>query len=105
MTDPRGVCAQRAEDLASGLPYVRGWSTAKRGADALAEQLRSLGLEHDFPGLKADVNAFGDGVVCLGTVSPETAAVLAVLIISGLAQEMAEHAESGAAQPSDTPAA
>ena len=94
MTDPRGVCAQRAEDLASNLPYVRGWSTAKRGADALAEQLRALGLEHDFPGLKAAVNAFGDGVVCLGTIRPETAAILATLIASGLALEMAEQAES-----------
>lgn len=51
------------------------------------------------------MNAFGDGIVCLGTVRPDTVAILAALIASGLALEMAEQAESGAVHPSDTPAA
>lgn len=94
MTDPRGVCARRAEDLAPGVPYVRGWAAAKRGSDALAEKLRAVGLESDFPGLKADVNVGGDGLVCLGSVRPEAIQYLVRMLVSGLALEMAAHAES-----------
>jgi hypothetical protein len=46
-----------------------------------------LDLESDFPGLKADVNVFGDGLVCLGPIRPEAALLLAELIASGLAAE------------------
>jgi hypothetical protein len=67
---------------------------ARRGADALARQLAALGLQTDFPGLRADVNVFGDGLVCLGAVRPEAAALLAELIASGLAMEMAAQATS-----------
>ncbi|MFF4896718.1 hypothetical protein [Streptomyces sp. NPDC001068] len=84
MTDRRGVVAKRAEDLVPGVPYVRGWVRARRGAGALATQLSGLGLETDFPGLAADVNVAGDGLVRLGTIQPETAAMLAELILSGL---------------------
>ncbi|MFE3168277.1 hypothetical protein [Streptomyces sp. NPDC059224] len=87
MTNRRGVVAKRAEDLMPGVPYVRGWVQARRGAGALATQLSVLGLETDFPGLAADVNVAGDGLVHLGTIRPETAAVLAELILSGLAAE------------------
>ena len=48
MTDPRGVVAKRAEELRPGVPYVRGWASAKKGAEALAEQLAAIGLESDF---------------------------------------------------------
>jgi hypothetical protein len=96
MTDRRGVIAKRAEDLLPGVPYVRGWVRARRGTDALARQLVALGLQTDFPGLRADVNVFGDGLVCLGAVRPETAALLAELIASGLAMEMADRANSSA---------
>ncbi|GAA2071391.1 hypothetical protein GCM10009801_22980 [Streptomyces albiaxialis] len=92
MTDPMGVCARRAEDLRPGVPYVRGWAEGKRGADALAELLRELGLEADFPGLKADVNVFGDGIVCLGQVRPAAVEMLARVLANGLAAEMAERA-------------
>lgn len=68
MTDRRGVVAKRAEDLVPGLPYVRGWARARRSAGTLADQLVLLGLNSDFPGLVADVNVSGDGVVQLGTV-------------------------------------
>ena len=88
MTDPRGVVAKRAEELRPGVPYVRGWATAKKGAEALAEQLAAIGLESDFPALKADVNVFGDGLVCLGAIRPEAAVLLSVLIATGLAMEM-----------------
>ncbi|MGW3422606.1 hypothetical protein [Streptomyces phaeochromogenes] len=90
MTDRRGVVAKRAENLTPGVPYVRGWVRARRGAETLAGQLAALGLESDFPGLSADVNVFGDGLVSLGSIRPEAAALLAELIASGLAAEMAD---------------
>ena len=93
MTDRRGVVAKRAENLMPGVPYVRGWATARRSADALAAQLAVLGLETDFPGLAADVNVSGDGLVRLGIVRPEAARVLAELIVSGLVAETTMDAE------------
>ncbi|MGW0820965.1 hypothetical protein [Streptomyces sp. NPDC002845] len=44
-------------------------------------------MESDFPGLSADVNVFGDGLVRLGSIRPEAAALLAELIAAGLAAE------------------
>lgn len=88
MTDRRGVVAKRAENLSPGVPYVRGWNCARQGAGALADQLVLLGLDSDFPGLAADVNVFGDGLVQLGTVRPEAAELLAKLIAAGLTAEL-----------------
>ncbi|MFE7169699.1 hypothetical protein [Streptomyces sp. NPDC057616] len=78
MTDRRGVVAKRAENLPPGVPYVRGWNRARQSAGALADQLVLLGLDSDFPGLAADVNVFGDGLVQLGTVLAEAAGRLAL---------------------------
>ncbi|GEJ97813.1 hypothetical protein [Streptomyces sp. 1-11] len=83
MTDRRGVVAKRAEDLSPGVPYARGWNRARRSAGTLADQLVLLGLDSDFPGLVADVNVFGDGLVQLDTVSPDAAELLAQLITAG----------------------
>ncbi|WP_406374497.1 hypothetical protein OG788_30210 [Streptomyces sp. NBC_00647] len=94
MTDRRGVVAKRAENLMPGVPYVRGWAQARRSADTLASELTSLGLESDFPGLTADVNVSGDGLVHLGIVRPEAALILAELIVSGLASEMPMRTET-----------
>ncbi len=94
MTDRRGVVAKRAEDLMPGVPYVRGWAQARRSAGLLAVQLTALGLEPDFPGLTADVNVSGDGLVRLGTVRPEAAVMLAQLILSGLAAQTPRQAET-----------
>ncbi len=96
MTDPRGVCARRAEDLAPEVPYVRGWAAAKRGAEALAEKLRAVGLESDFPGLRADVNVVGEGMVSLGEVRPEAVQYLVGMLVTGLALEMAEQVGASA---------
>ncbi|MFF4537950.1 hypothetical protein [Streptomyces aureus] len=94
MTDRRGVVAKRAENLMPGVPYVRGWAQARRSAEALAYQLAAVSLETDFPGLAADVNVSGDGLVRLGIVRPEAALILAELITSGLAEEMPTQPET-----------
>ncbi|MCG0067323.1 hypothetical protein L0F81_29325 [Streptomyces tricolor] len=97
MTDRRGVVAKRAEDLIPGVPYVRGWARARRSAGTLADQLVLLGLDSDFPGLMADVNVSGDGLVQLGTVRPEAAELLAAMITAGLhAERDGRESEKGA---------
>ncbi|MCM1974448.1 MULTISPECIES: hypothetical protein [unclassified Streptomyces] len=101
MTDRRGVIAKRAENLLPDVPYVRGWMRARRAAGALAEQLTQLGLDSDFPGLTADVNVRGDGLVRLGTIRPEAAAILAELITTGLAVAQPQmSAEAARKEPS-----
>ncbi|MFJ2568510.1 hypothetical protein ACIO02_37300 [Streptomyces sp. NPDC087568] len=106
MTDRRGVVARRAEDLSPGVPYVRGWNRARRSADTLADQLVLLGLDTDFPGLVADVNVFGDGLVQLGTVRPEAAELLAKLIMVGLeAERCGTAAEASMTTRREAPAA
>ncbi|UXY29935.1 hypothetical protein [Streptomyces sp. HUAS TT20] len=105
MTDRRGVVAKRAENLSPGVPYVRGWNRARRSAGALADQLVLLGLDSDFPGLVADVNVFGDGLVQLGNVRPETAELLATLIAAGLAAEASDATTDGPLLPQEAPAA
>ncbi|MFD7403571.1 hypothetical protein ACFV7R_13070 [Streptomyces sp. NPDC059866] len=99
MTDRRGVVAKRAENLMPGVPYVRGWAQARRSAGALAVQLTALRLESDFPGLTADVNVLGDGLVRLGTIRPEAALMLAELIMSGLAAETAMSTDALTEEP------
>lgn len=106
MTERRGVVAKRAEDLVSGVPYVRGWARARRSAGTLADRLVLLGLDSDFPGLVADVNVVGDGLVQLGTVRPEAAELLAKLIVAGLDAEMdSKAAEAYPSSRHGTPAA
>jgi hypothetical protein len=90
MTDRHGVIAPRAENLTPGVNYFRGWAEARRGAESLAEQLAALGLENDFPGLAADVNVWGDGLVRLGAVRPDAALLLARLIEAGTAVQECE---------------
>jgi hypothetical protein len=95
MTDPAGVCAKSAETLAPGIPYVRGWSDARRSAEALARQLACADLAPDVPGLKADVNVIGQGVVCVGSVRPDVGRELARLLAAGLAAEMTRQHNHG----------
>lgn len=99
MTDRRGVVARRAENLMPGVPYFRGWAQAQRSAGALATQLTTLGLEPDFPGLTADVNVSGDGLVRIGTIRPEAALLLADLIVLGLAAEVSMPADELGTEP------
>ncbi|MFB7507819.1 hypothetical protein ACFC0P_30930, partial [Streptomyces broussonetiae] len=43
-----------------------GWYAARNATTALRDALVRAGLEKDFPYLRADLNAFGHGLVELG---------------------------------------
>ncbi|MEU1710635.1 hypothetical protein ABZ478_35845 [Streptomyces sp. NPDC005706] len=72
----------------------------------MADQLVLLGPDSDFPGMVADVNLVGDGLVQLGTVRPEAAELLAALIAAGLRAELhGTTAETPATARREAPAA
>ncbi|WP_210429821.1 hypothetical protein [Streptomyces physcomitrii] len=58
----------------------REWYEARDAVVALRDVLTAAGLDREFPYLRADLNAFGYGVIELGRVSPETAERLAELL-------------------------
>ncbi|MFD8431913.1 hypothetical protein ACFV1R_30425 [Streptomyces coelicoflavus] len=62
-----------------------GWYAARNATTALRDTLVRAGLERGFPYLRAELNAFGHGLVELGRVSPETAERLAELLRLALA--------------------
>jgi hypothetical protein len=82
-----------------------GWYAARKATTALLDALVRAGLEKDFPYLRADLNAFGHGLVELGRVSPDTAERLAKLLrlalASGFGQDRdgAEHAPATVEEP------
>ncbi|MEU5955490.1 hypothetical protein [Streptomyces sp. NPDC047525] len=62
-----------------------GWYAARNATTALRDILTAAGMEKDFPYLRADLNAFGHGLIELGRVSPATAERLAELLRLALA--------------------
>ncbi|MFF4525374.1 hypothetical protein [Streptomyces bluensis] len=56
------------------------WYAARNATTALRDVLTAAGMTRDFPYLRADLNAFGQGLIELGRVSPETAERLAELL-------------------------
>ena len=52
----------------------------RNATTALRDAFVRAGLEKDFPYLRADLNAFGHGLVELGRVSPDMAERLALLV-------------------------
>ncbi|MFJ4896105.1 hypothetical protein ACIP5U_40035 [Streptomyces sp. NPDC088788] len=76
------------------------WYAARNAATALRDALLCAGLEKDFPYLRADLNAFGHGLVELGRVSPATAERLAELLRLALAAGLRrlEESSDGASQ-------
>lgn len=57
-----------------------GWYAARNATTALRDVLTAAGMEKDFPYLRADLNAFGHGLIELGRISPDTAERLAELL-------------------------
>ncbi|MFD5658639.1 hypothetical protein [Streptomyces hirsutus] len=75
------------------------WYAARNATTALRDALVRAGLEKDFPYLRADLNAFGHGLVELGRVSPATAERLAELLRLALAaglRRLEENSEGAA---------
>lgn len=62
-----------------------GWYEARDAVGALRDVLLAAGLAKHFPYLRADVNAFGQGIVEIGRTTPEGATRIAELIGLGLA--------------------
>ncbi len=86
----------RNADVAQWSPLNSdGWYAARNAAIALRDALVRAGMERDFPYLRADLNAFGHGLVELGRVSPETAEHLAELLRLALATSAREPTETG----------
>ncbi|MEU8929897.1 hypothetical protein AB0D30_08415 [Streptomyces sp. NPDC048409] len=71
-----------------------GWYAARNATTALRDALIRAGLEKDFPYLRAELNAFGHGLVELGRVSPATAERLAELLRLALASGLQRLGES-----------
>ncbi|MEW9519387.1 hypothetical protein [Streptomyces tubercidicus] len=69
------------EDAAHWSPLeTEEWYRARNATTALRDVLTAAGMARDFPYLRADLNAFGHGLIELGRVSPETAERLAELL-------------------------
>lgn len=56
------------------------WYAARDATSALRDVLTAAGMARDFPYLRADLNAFGHGLIDLGRISPATAERLAELL-------------------------
>ena len=63
--------------LDEGIAYVRGWMDAQQSVVTIKAALAELGQDGAMPYLRADVNAFGRGIVELGRVTPQTAILIA----------------------------
>ncbi|AOP45351.1 hypothetical protein [Streptomyces lydicus] len=69
------------EDAARWSPLETDeWYAARNATTALRDVLTAAGMAREFPYLRADLNAFGHGLIELGRVSPETAERLAELL-------------------------
>ncbi|WP_339133085.1 hypothetical protein WJM95_29175 [Streptomyces sp. f51] len=84
------------QDAATWSPLdTDDWYAARNATTALRDALLRAGLEKDFPYLRADLNAFGHGLVDLGRISPTTAERLAGLLRLALAAGLRRLEESG----------
>lgn len=76
--------------LDDGIAYVRGWMDAQQSVVTIKSALAELGQDGTMPYLRADVNVFGQGIVELGRVTPQTANLIAKALTA-----MASHTDSG----------
>jgi len=65
------------------------WYEARNATADLRDVLIATGLAEHFPFLRAELNAFGHGIVDLGRTTPEAAARLAELL--NLAHQMTKN--------------
>jgi len=72
-----------------------GWYKARNAVMLLRNALVAAGLACELPYLRAEVNAYGNGLVTLGQTSPEAAQRLAELLELGLAAESPDPADGG----------
>ncbi|UED88542.1 hypothetical protein [Streptomyces profundus] len=89
-------------DAATWSPiHSREWYAARDAVAGLRDVLIAAGLDSEFPYLRADLNAFGMGLIELGRISPHTAERLAELIRTGLncAQEHENSSGPGGRTP------
>lgn len=72
---------QNPSDAASWSPLQhREWHAARHATAALRDILIAAGMQYEFPFLRADLNAFGQGFIQLGRISPQAAERLAWLL-------------------------
>lgn len=89
-------------DTASWSPLQsKEWHDARRATAALRDALIAAGLQQQFPFLRADLNAFGQGFVDLGRTTPRAAERLAQLLRLGLDHPHPQHPQP----PTDGPMA
>ncbi|RBM16846.1 hypothetical protein [Streptomyces sp. PT12] len=82
-------------DAATWSPiHGREWYAAREAVAGLRDVLIAAGLDREFPYLRADLNAFGMGLIELGRISPETAERLAELLRLALTCQQ-EHQDIG----------
>ncbi|MEU1625821.1 hypothetical protein ABZ746_10935 [Streptomyces sp. NPDC020096] len=91
------------EDAACWSPLETDeWYAARNATSALRDVLTAAGMHRDFPYLRAELNAFGQGLIELGRVAPETAQRLAELLRRGvLCTRAAEGAEGSCGRTTD----
>lgn len=92
---PEWIEGEPAFLLEEGIGYVREWARAQHTVSALQQALATLDQLDALPYLRADVNTFGNGIVELGRVTPETAAFIAEALHAfhrGREHETDEHA-------------
>ncbi|WP_077058839.1 hypothetical protein [Streptomyces sp. MP131-18] len=81
--------------------HSREWYAAREAVAALRDVLIAARLDTEFPYLRADLNAFGMGLIELGRVSPETAERLAELLRLALTCEREHQGASEAGGPTE----
>lgn len=75
------------------------WYAARDATSALRDVLTAAGMARDFPYLRADLNAFGHGLIDLGRIAPATAERLAELLRRALLCTRDERDTANTCQP------
>jgi hypothetical protein len=104
MNEPHTIAAERTADRmaeggdgsertatvtteAAAPDYDQAWDAAQSSAHDMRDALITAGLRDAMPCLEPKVNIFGDGMLMLGMVGPNTGHRLAALIRAGLAAQ------------------